>query len=244
MKIRISEKLFRLLLSKARGSLVNKSNIINKYFRVRGVKYAIEVAQGKNQTFSVKDHVYDPGHIDKSNSIRGDKIALLLHQADLDHLINQLYQEIDEETPVEHEIQAPNTVIDKDHTTERNNWKELFKAWRLITRVLSTPGVLAETTIEEAIQAISSFKAYLNLLFSNEKTNRLADGIVTPYIHQLICHTPQLLRHHKSLALFQNQVRLLESWKTSTLIFVSLINSCFRDWKPVTPLPRSETRRQ
>lgn len=61
---------------------------------------------------------------------------------------------------------------------------------------------LDDGDIESTIKEIDGFKSHLHQLFPGQS---IKDNVITPYIHQLINHYPELLRKHKTMGIFQNQ---------------------------------------
>jgi hypothetical protein len=194
----VTEKLFRLLLQASSGDIIAKRDEINLFLKANHVAYKLETSKVHGRE-TLKDHVYRIGTIDHSNSIRGDKVknlfqAMKVTSKDNDGLIDQLYSK----------IVCKNEKAETRKVAEMKNFKDLFSAWITIEQILTKLGTLTQEAIDYAIKAIGVFERCLKELFAGDGV--MEDHTLTPYMHQLLLHYPELLNVHRSMAVFQNQV--------------------------------------
>ncbi len=194
--MRVTEKLFRLLL-RLHSANPDALMKINNFIRSTGSSFQLNM---EDKDTDVSEEQY----INSKNSIRGDYVKLLLDSTRkfktkgqlVSHLIKDLYK-----TTKADKVLPP--TIQELRDAELQNILTLFGCWEKITIMMSTEGELSTESIQQAIQQIELFEKTLQSLFG--KDNEMEKWIVTPYIHQIICHYPQLLQKHRSIGMFQNQ---------------------------------------
>jgi hypothetical protein len=195
-KCRVTEKLIRLLVKNALGEtqVITK---LNDYLQSLGVSYQVETTTTKKYP-GVADSFLNDATIASKNSLRGDKVRLVLkeHEKLIDICI-----------PVGDELQ--NDLRQR----VRNLWKAWAKIEPLLTDVTDpkTNRPRPDFTPQELLDARNSIKFFEEALVSAyPSVTEEGNDVITPYLHFIVCHLADLMDIHNRYARYQNQGRITD----------------------------------